>query len=90
MDQYNNINDINNVSDVNNSQPINNTEATDNIYSSVEHKWQPVESFLPPDMNSQKKGKKAKKEKKPLGIVLEEGGTWHKPLEKIVRRYIQV
>ena len=67
MDQYNNINDINNVSDVNNSQPINNTEATDNIYSSVEHKWQPVESFLPPDMNSQKKEKKAKKEKKPLG-----------------------
>jgi hypothetical protein len=27
---------------------------------------------------------------KTLGIVLEEGGTWHKPLEKIVRRYIQV
>lgn len=27
---------------------------------------------------------------KTLGIVLKEGGTWHKPLEKIVRRYIQV
>ena len=27
---------------------------------------------------------------KTLEIVLKEGGTWHKPLEKIVRRYIQV
>ena len=67
MDQYNNMNDFNNVSDVNNLQPINNVEPTNNIYSSVEHQWQPAPSFLPPNVDVQKKEKKAKKERKPLG-----------------------
>ena len=69
MDQYNNMNDFNNVRDVNNLQPINNVEAANNIDSSVEHQWQPTPSFFPPNMDIQKKEKKAKPSREERGYT---------------------